>query len=96
MATTHTRLLKQIGIRIKELRALQGFTQEELAEKSNLFRTYIGRVEGGLAGQVSIVALHQIAKAFKLPLAALLEEAKSEPPRRVDPTKKISRGRITK
>ena len=96
MVKTHTRLLKQIGLRIKELRARETMTQEELAEKSKLFRTYIGRVEGGQAGQLSVVALYQIAKAFKVEIQALFEEATTEPPKRIDPPKKFSRGRVSK
>jgi transcriptional regulator with XRE-family HTH domain len=96
MATTHTRLLQQIGLRIRELRAECGMTQEALADKSKLFRTYIGRIESGHAGQFSIVAAFQIAKAFKVPIAAIFEPPKSTPPKRVSPQKKFSRGRVTK
>ncbi len=96
MVTTHTRLLQQIGIRIRELRAEYGMTQETLADKSKLFRTYIGRIESGQAGQLSIVAVFQIAKAFRVPIAAIFEPPKSTPPKRVNPEKIFSRGRVSR
>ena len=38
---------KAFGSRIKELRLLAGMTQEDLAERCGLFRTYMSRIETG-------------------------------------------------
>ncbi|WP_371833108.1 helix-turn-helix domain-containing protein, partial [Limnohabitans sp.] len=36
---------RQFGLRLKELRDAKGMTQEDLAEKAGLFRTYLSRIE---------------------------------------------------
>ena len=40
---------KALGLRIKQLRAEYQLTQEELADRCGLFRTYMSRIESGLA-----------------------------------------------
>jgi transcriptional regulator with XRE-family HTH domain len=40
-------LLKEFGLRIRELRLASGLSQEELAERTAFHRTYIGMVERG-------------------------------------------------
>ena len=37
--------LKQFAARVKKIREQQGLSQEKLAEKADLHRTYIGMVE---------------------------------------------------
>jgi len=39
--------LKEIGLRIKQLRNLQGITQEELAEQLNITTNFLYRIESG-------------------------------------------------
>jgi transcriptional regulator with XRE-family HTH domain len=89
------KLLVDIGRRIKELRATCAMTQEALAEETNLHRTYIARVEGGKAVAVSVDVLDQIARALKTDLISLLQPPGDDFPKRVDPPKKFSRGRVT-
>jgi len=38
---------KVIGLRIKKLRTEKGFTQDELASKAGVDRSYMGRIERG-------------------------------------------------
>jgi transcriptional regulator with XRE-family HTH domain len=54
---------KAIGIRIKELRANASITQEELAFRAELDRTYINSVENGRRN-LSIVNIEKIADAL--------------------------------
>ena len=51
---------KEFGKRIKELRDIKGMTQEELAEKLNISREHVGRLECGAAG-CSIDLLMELA-----------------------------------
>ena len=39
------KILKNLGIKIKELRNNKGLTQEELAVKANIDTSYIGGIE---------------------------------------------------
>jgi len=43
-------LRKKFGQRLKQLRAQKGLTQESLAEKANIHRTYPSKLENGLRG----------------------------------------------
>ena len=38
-------ILKQFGERVREMRKEKGISQEELADKAGLHRTYIGMIE---------------------------------------------------
>lgn len=58
---------KKLGLRIKELRKEKNFSQEELADLSNLDRTYINSVENGKRN-ISIINIEKIANAFNLTL----------------------------
>lgn len=66
---------QKIGKRIKELRALIGFSQEELAARADIDRTYVNSVENGKRN-ISIVNIEKIAKALKTDLAAFFDEQK--------------------
>ena len=61
---------QKFGNRIKELRAIRGLTQEDLAELSGLSRQYIGDVERGVRN-ISLVNIEKIARAFKIALSEL-------------------------
>lgn len=58
---------------MRKFRAKKGLTQEELAYRSGLHRTYISSVERA-ERNISIDALEKVAEAFKIPLNKLLEE----------------------
>lgn len=59
--------LKKIGSRIRALRTEASLSQEELAFKCELDRTYIGSVERG-ERNISIINLRKIAKALSINL----------------------------
>lgn len=55
----------KIGLRIKELRKQNKLTQEGLAHKTGLDRTYINSVENGRRN-ISIETLEKIANGFDM------------------------------
>ncbi len=79
------------GLKIKELRGELLLTQEELAEKSGVFRTYMSRIESGRANP-TLTMLYVLASALDVEVAALFSPAISAP-KRVLSEKPISRGR---
>lgn len=64
-------ILTQVGKRIRVLRGMKGISQETLAEKSGLHRTYIGGVERGLRNP-SLKSLSRIARGLGVSVAELL------------------------
>lgn len=85
-----------LGRRIKELRARFGITQEDLADRSGLFRTYLSRIERGTANP-TLSMLHALAAALGMPVTELFVEASEGYPDKVRPTTKgPSRGRVSR
>lgn len=76
MNTTYTdaerKFLKQIGIKIKELRIQANLSQEKLAFAAELDRTYIGSVERG-ERNISLINTKKIAKALNVKITNLLD-----------------------
>ena len=65
------KLDKLVGKQIQILRLSKGWSQEYLAEKSYLHRTYISQLERGLKSP-SIRVLFKIASALDVPMSELL------------------------
>ena len=72
--------LKTLGERVRELRRKRGWTQQELAEKAQLDRTYVVAVELGKSN-LTVGALAKLAEALEVSLEFLLLEVpgKSRP-----------------
>lgn len=62
----------KFGQRVRELRISKGYSQEKLAELSDLDRTYIPGIESGKRN-VSIVVVAKIAKAFQISISELMD-----------------------
>lgn len=62
-----------IGNRIREVRKEKGYSQEELAARADLDRTYMTSVECGKRN-ISIVNLYRIAQALGITLEELFRE----------------------
>ncbi|KAE9538768.1 helix-turn-helix transcriptional regulator [Ursidibacter maritimus] len=73
-----TLILKQLGLAIKLERVRNRLSQEELAEKANLHRTYIGMVERA-ERNISVINLVQIAQALNVSLDQLVYGEKVKP-----------------
>ena len=65
MKTTESIQVK-IGNRIKEIREANNLTQDQLAKKSKLDRTFITHVEKGRRN-LSVISLEKILKALDTP-----------------------------
>lgn len=64
-------LLLKLGKRTRSLRLDRGWTQEELAHRTGLNRSYMSEVERGKS-DVSLSTLQKIAKTLGISLAELL------------------------
>ena len=64
-------LLEKLALRIKELRKIHNFTQDELAYRAEIGRSTLGNIETA-QNDVTFSKVHRIAKAFDLTLAEFL------------------------
>ena len=67
------RVLKALGLRIRELRRAQNLSQEGFADKCGVHRTFMGTVERG-ESNLSFSNILKIASTLGVSLAALFEE----------------------
>jgi transcriptional regulator with XRE-family HTH domain len=66
------RVLKVLGLRIRDLRRAQGFSQEAFADKCAVHRTFMGTIERG-ESNLSFSNLLKVATTLGLSLSELLE-----------------------
>jgi transcriptional regulator with XRE-family HTH domain len=64
-------LLTAFGRRVRELRQARGISQEKLADRSGLHRTYLGGIERG-ERNVSLLNLQKVARALEVSLSTLM------------------------
>ena len=62
----------QFGLRLRELRLASDLSQEELAHRAGVDRTYVSSCERGRRN-VSLVTLHKFARTLGVKPTALLE-----------------------
>lgn len=58
-------ILIKFGERVRQLRKEKRMSQEELADKANLHRTYIGMIERA-EKNVTLINIEKIAKALEV------------------------------
>ncbi len=68
---THKDILLKFGQKMQKVRQDQGVTQEELAARLSMHRTYIGLIERGQRNP-TIRTLYKISKALKVSAEQLL------------------------
>lgn len=66
---------QKIGKRIKELRALKGFSQEELAARADIDRTYVNSVENGKRN-ISIINIEKVAAGLEVSIQDFFKDTK--------------------
>jgi transcriptional regulator with XRE-family HTH domain len=64
-------LVSSFGISVRQLRERHGWSQEALAERADLNRSYVGELERGQAIP-SLVTLEKLAEALDLSLTSLM------------------------
>ena len=65
-------ILKKFGKRVREERIKQNLSQEELAEKAGVHRTYIGMVERA-EKNITLQNIERISKALKISIDNLMK-----------------------
>lgn len=69
---SNAKLLNKFGNHVRELRQARGLSQEALAERCDLDRTYISGIERGKRN-VSLENLYALARALDVSLARLFD-----------------------
>jgi len=70
---------RQFGDLIRHLRAQAGITQDELARRSGLHRTYVADIERG-ARNPSLLSIDKLARGLQLSVAGLFRSAPPDEP----------------
>jgi transcriptional regulator with XRE-family HTH domain len=65
-------ILLILGENIKQYRLEKGWSQEELADKSGLHRTYVGGIERG-ERNITVKVLHKLAITLDVEIGQLLK-----------------------
>lgn len=65
-------ILLLFGSRVREFRSNLKISQEELAHRANLHRTYIGMIERA-EKNITLENIEKIAKALNVPITKLLQ-----------------------
>lgn len=63
---------RRVGANLRRAREEPGISQEELADRAGLHRTYVSGVERGVRNP-TVIVLEKIAKALKVKSSSLLE-----------------------
>jgi len=72
-----TELINSFGAAVRHLREAQGWSQELLAEKADLNRSYLGEVERGKVIP-SLATVAKLAAALEISLSRLLSHCEQQ------------------
>ena len=64
-------LLRKLAKRVKELRKLNAYTQDDLSAMSNIARSTLGNIETA-SNDITFSKINKLAKAFNMSLAEFL------------------------
>ena len=65
-------ILIKFGERVREIRKEKGLSQEELAHKADLHRTYIGMIERA-EKNITLINIEKIANALEVNIKELIQ-----------------------
>ncbi len=65
-------ILVKFGKKIREVRVKRGLSQEALADRANVHRTYIGMVERA-EKNITLLNIQKLAKALKIEIRELFD-----------------------
>lgn len=68
-------ILQVFGNNVREIRRLKGISQEELAYRADLHRTYIGMIERA-EKNITLINIEKIAKALEVEIFKLFDNEK--------------------
>ena len=71
------REMSRLGARLRDLRTGRGWTQDDLARRTGLSKSYLSRIEDG-ERQPSLASLLSLAQAYGIALASLFTEPTQE------------------
>lgn len=66
-------ILVKFGQRVRQEREKQGLSQEELANKAKVHRTYIGMIERA-EKNITLINIEKISNALKIKIGNLLKQ----------------------
>ena len=66
-------LLKNFGLKIRHYRIKQGLSQEELGDRANLHRTYIGMIERA-EKNITLKNIEKLAAALRVNISQLFKD----------------------
>lgn len=67
------KILKRFGDNVRDLRNETGLSQEQLADKAGLHRTYIGMIERA-EKNITLANIDKIAKALKVKISDITKD----------------------
>jgi len=70
---SNSEILLKFGDNVRKLRKLKGISQEELAHKASLHRTYIGMIERA-EKNITLLNINKIASALEVNITELLHD----------------------
>jgi transcriptional regulator with XRE-family HTH domain len=79
---------------VRELRLAGDLTQEDLAAHCGLYRTYLSRIETGMANP-TLTMIYALASSLGVPVVALFG-APTEPPAAKPRAQRPARGRVSR
>ena len=66
-------MLERFGVKLRSVRETAGVSQEKLAERAGLHRTYVSSVERGQRN-ISLLNMEKLAHALQVPLRDLMPD----------------------